>query len=113
MPRVKFSPMDKEAEAKSGITLLAAAIKAKVSLSHKCGGKGSCTTCKVRVLTPRSCTPLNQKEIKMISNSQRNEGFRLACQTKLLGDCVVEVPESPLQALIRRQLEAQRNKTHD
>lgn len=113
MPRVKFSPMDKEAEARSGITLLAAAIKAKVNLSHKCGGKGSCTTCKVKVLTPQACTPLSQKEIKMISVSQRTEGFRLACQTKVISDCQVDVPESPLQALIRRQLEAQRNKTHD
>lgn len=37
-----------------------------------------------------------------------DQGVRLACQAKIWGNMVVQLPEDPLKAAIRKQLERQR-----
>jgi 2Fe-2S ferredoxin len=61
---------------------------------HECGGKGRCTTCKMRVTKGmENLTPLSGAEKKY-----RGEGLlmideRLACQVGATGDIIIEVPK--------------------
>jgi 2Fe-2S ferredoxin len=105
--KVRFLPNQREASIPAGKTLLEAAIKARVPLSHRCGGNGQCLTCKVIVDKQDTVTPLNDKESRMLGETMIDQGYRLACQCSIRGDTVVKLPESPLKAAIRAQLKRQ------
>jgi 2Fe-2S ferredoxin len=62
---------------------------------HACGGKGRCTTCAFRVIDGE--TRLSSKtpvEKKYMEEGRLPVNCRLACQTRCLGDVVIEVPKS-------------------
>lgn len=62
---------------------------------HACGGKGRCTTCRIRVVDGMSHTsPLSaaEQKFRQLGRLQTNE--RLTCQTKITGDIIGEVPET-------------------
>ena len=61
---------------------------------HACGGKGRCTTCKMKILEGYDqVSALSDFEHKM-KQEQRLKGHeRLACQCTLKGDITIEVPE--------------------
>lgn len=105
MPKVTFVDPNKEASVPSGKTLLEAAGRARVPLSSRCGGNGQCLTCKVIIADQKGITPLTDKEIRMLGHSLIKQGYRLACQSKVLGDTEIQLPESPLKAAIRAQLQ--------
>jgi ferredoxin len=107
LPKVQFLPNQKETSIPAGKTLLEAAIKARVPLSHRCGGNGSCLTCKVLIDKQDTVTPLSDKELRMLGEDMIDQGYRLACQCVVCGDTVVKLPESPLKAAIRAQLQRQ------
>jgi len=106
MPKVLFVHEKKEIKVQQGNTILKAAILGKIPISHKCGGKGSCTTCKVN-LDPKYVSAVSEPssyEQRLISPSQLQKGVRLACQTKVNNDIEVILPEDPLKAIIQAQL---------
>ncbi|WP_442601114.1 2Fe-2S iron-sulfur cluster-binding protein [Paenibacillus sp. KN14-4R] len=103
---VTFLPDNKRAQVRPGTTLLDASRKAKVHIRTRCGGKAACLMCKVHVQeeTANGVMEPNQNErLKLGSSIQ--EGYRLSCQAKVRGSVVVSVPEDPLKAAVRRQLE--------
>ncbi|MFO7903424.1 MAG: ASKHA domain-containing protein [Planctomycetota bacterium] len=51
MPRVTFEPSGKSVVVTAGIDLLTAARRAGVEIEAECGGKGTCGTCAVRVVS--------------------------------------------------------------
>jgi len=103
-PEVQFIPEDKKIHVRPGTTLLDAARQAKVSIRTHCGGKAACLMCKVKVVNQTGLeAPKRNEEIKL--GALRRIGYRLACQAKVRGDVCVEVPEDPLKAAVRRQLE--------
>ncbi|GAB6929953.1 hypothetical protein JCM10914A_39360 [Paenibacillus sp. JCM 10914] len=72
--------------------------------------------CKVIITTEeqRHCLPPEAKEIRKLGGLLLEQGYRLSCQTRVTGNLTVSIPEDPLKAAIRKQLEAARNKTdHD
>lgn len=86
-----------------GTSLLDASRRARVHIATRCGGKASCLMCKVKVLEQQGLSPLHRnEEIKL--GSLGEQGFRLSCQAKVVGNVTVEVPEDPLKAAVRRQL---------
>jgi len=80
--RVSFSPIGNSAEAKPNETILDVARRAGAPIGNSCGGIGICNRCRVRIvegsenLTPRTRFETDPEQ-------------RLACQTVVLGDCVV------------------------
>ncbi len=68
--------------------LLRVAMVAGVHVNASCGGAGTCGKCKVKV---RGGEHRGKKSAKL-SAAEWDEGYRLACQTEILGDLVVEVP---------------------
>ncbi|MEJ2287930.1 MAG: ASKHA domain-containing protein [Deinococcales bacterium] len=96
---VTFQPLGKRARVADGTTLLEAARLAGVGLNGVCGGTGTCGTCRVHVVTgPVSPPTANETALRM-------EGLRLACETRLLGDAVVDVPPASMTAPQRAQVE--------
>jgi 2Fe-2S ferredoxin len=107
MPHVTFEPSGRTEKVRAGMTLLAAGRQAGVSIRTRCGGVAGCLMCKVKVLDPEGVSPVGEAERRKMG-TETDSGFRLACQAKVIGDVRVEVPEDPLKAAVRRQLERQK-----
>jgi len=103
---VHFWPDDKKISVRPGTTLLDAGRKAKVHIRTRCDGKAACLMCKVKVSDPSGLAPMNVNE-RLKLGAQADEGFRLACQARVVGSVKVTVPEDPLKAAIRAQLARQ------
>lgn len=110
MPHVIFNINDKEYSLtiKEGHTLLRAAKQGHVPLRHKCGGKASCTTCKVKIYDQTGISPPNHKEQYKLGDKQISDGIRLSCQTRVYKSVEAIIPEDPFRARVRQLLEEQR-----
>jgi uncharacterized 2Fe-2S/4Fe-4S cluster protein (DUF4445 family) len=96
---VDFEPLGRRARVAPGTTLLEAARQAGVGLNAVCGGAGTCGTCRVRVVAGQ-VTPPTEAERDSLA-----EGFRLACQARVLDDVRVDVPPTSITAPQRAQIE--------
>lgn len=89
-----------EAELERELSLLAAATKAGVDLTHRCGGHARCGTCIVTLEEGggRVSEPLNA-ERRILQILKAAPGQRLACQTWAQGDvrCAVGTPGKDLR----------------
>ncbi|MDH3331604.1 MAG: ASKHA domain-containing protein [Desulfobulbaceae bacterium] len=87
---VHFLPDDVEATVEEGENLLNVAANAGVYIHAFCGGEGVCGKCKVKIeqgeVAATQATQLKSAEIE--------QGFRLACQSKVVTDLVVKIPET-------------------
>ncbi|MCX5994317.1 MAG: ASKHA domain-containing protein [Chloroflexi bacterium] len=88
---IKFMPSGREAICKAGHTLLDCARDNGIAVSSVCGGKGKCRSCKVRIEKGVLTAPTSN-ELKRLSNSELERGWRLSCQAKPAGDLVVYIP---------------------
>ena len=104
---VQFLPEDKKIAVKPGTTLLSAANRAGVSIRTRCGGKAACLMCKVKPVDGSSLSPPERNESLKLGTLM-DEGWRLACQAKVIRDTEVQVPEDPLKAAVRAQLARQK-----
>ena len=83
--KIFFDPMSKEIEVKRGVLLLDAIREAGIRIESICGGKGECGKCKV-TLNKGEVSRLSTKSEKFLSPQEISEGYRLACQIRVLGD---------------------------
>ncbi|MFS0820732.1 2Fe-2S iron-sulfur cluster-binding protein [Bacillus sp. 1P02SD] len=100
--------MVKEVNIQSGHTILRAAKQGRVALRHKCGGRASCTTCKVFIENQEGVSSVVDIERYKLGEDSISEGMRLSCQTKVYATTSVNIPEDPYKARIRKLLEQQR-----
>ena len=88
--KVHFVPDDIEVSVEEGENLLNVAANAGVYIHAFCGGEGVCGKCKVKIeqgdVAATQATQLKSSEIE--------QGFRLACQSKVMSDLVVQIPET-------------------
>lgn len=76
-------------------SLLRISIREKGGIPFKCGG-GLCGTCKCLIEVGRENTDaIKPKERKHLSEEQFAQGWRMACQTFVLGDVSVSWPSPP------------------
>ncbi len=86
-----FSPL----EFSRGDNLLEILNANKVSISQSCDGNGSCTTCRVFVITGiENCTPRTEIEMERALERYFSENERLACQTFLNDNAEIEILNS-------------------
>ncbi|MEN1987320.1 2Fe-2S iron-sulfur cluster-binding protein [Paenibacillus hubeiensis] len=106
---VTFLPQNKSIRVRSGTNLLSAARRAGIKITTRCDGKAACLMCKVRVDAEqlKGLEPPADAEKRKLG-MLLEQGTRLACQAKVRHDVKVHVPEDPLKAAIRKQLERQR-----
>lgn len=105
---IRFQPQRAEIAVERGQSVLDAALTGKVVISHKCGGHGSCGTCKVHVTSRTELLALTKLELRHLTEHKIAQGYRLACQCVLTGPATVTVPEDPLRRVVRELLAAQR-----
>ncbi len=89
---VRFENLDVELQVARGTTILDAALAGDVDLNHYCGGMCSCGSCRI-VLVSGEVSPRDSMEEATLSVVQEEEGDRLGCQTQVLGDLVLLVPD--------------------
>ncbi|RKY03000.1 hypothetical protein DRP77_07050 [Candidatus Poribacteria bacterium] len=89
--RVRFLPMDVTVQVDEGTTLVEAARRAGVEIDSPCAGRGRCGKCRVIVREGRLSEP-TELERKQLPPKLLERGFRLACQAKVEGDCVIFIP---------------------
>lgn len=85
---------ERELRARAGTKLHDALAGGGIRLPAACGGKGTCGTCRVRVLSGGG--PLLPVESALLPRSERAHGARLACQLTLREDLAVQIPEELL-----------------
>ncbi|MCL5124168.1 MAG: ASKHA domain-containing protein [Deltaproteobacteria bacterium] len=105
--RVRFLPDDIVIEATFGDSLLDAALNAGVFIPAACGGSGACGQCKVKVVQGQ----VKAESTEKIRPQDRNQGYVLACQTKLVEDVTIEVPMAKVGRKVIPRDEADRMKT--
>ena len=78
-----------EIECNAGDNLLELARRANVAIDAPCSGNGSCGKCRVKLVEGQ----LETLKSRHISDEEYNAGWRLSCNSKVLGDCTVFVPD--------------------
>ena len=105
---VRFQPQRAEIAVDRGQSVMEAAKLGKITLPHKCGGHGSCGTCKVLVESKTDLSVPTNMELRHLTEEKLTIGFRLACQCSLTGPATITVPEEPFRRVVRELLEQQR-----
>ena len=78
-----------EIECNAGDNLLELARRANVAIDAPCSGNGSCGKCRVKLLEGQ----LDTIPSRHISDEEYTAGWRLSCNSKVVGDCTVLVPD--------------------
>ena len=91
---VRFEPGGKTAYVLGGTHLAEAAAVAGLTLNSPCGGEGTCGKCRVRLL--EGAEEPTSREARHFSQAELNDGWRLACRTRVVRPAVVEIPEASL-----------------
>ncbi|HEY0828959.1 MAG TPA: 2Fe-2S iron-sulfur cluster-binding protein [Bacilli bacterium] len=107
LPEVTFVPAHKAIRIRPGTTVMDAGSKTRVHIRSRCGGKAQCLMCKVIIEDQRGVRPMEADEENKLGHLAENS-YRLACQTRVIGDVTVRVPDDPLKEAIRMQLAKQR-----
>ncbi|MBC2733583.1 MAG: DUF4445 domain-containing protein [Desulfobacteraceae bacterium] len=95
--RVVFRPEGKEIRVPEGTTLLEAARRAGVHINASCNGKGACGKCKLVVTSGRA----QRQSTPLLTDSEKDKGYVLACMSKVSGDLTVRIPEEALQRKLK------------
>jgi len=101
---IDFEPVGRRGECQRKESLLACARRLGVGISSICGGKGTCHSCKVQVLSGTVSKPTSN-EMEAFSSQELKGGWRLACQTYPTSDCKLTVPAESMTTPQRVQVE--------
>ena len=77
------------AECNVGDNLLELARRSNVAIDAPCSGNGSCGKCRVKLVEG----DLESIQSRHITDEEYEAGWRLSCNCKVMGDCVVFVPD--------------------
>src|SRR4030042_519761 len=88
---IDFEPVGRRGKCQRDESLLACACRLGVGISSICGGRGTCHSCKVQVLSGTVSEPTSN-ELETFTSQEMKEGWRLACQTYPISDCTLNVP---------------------
>ena len=78
-----------EIECNAGDNLLELARRANVAIDAPCSGNGSCGKCRVKLVEGE----LDYIPSRHITDEEYNAGWRLSCNSKVISDCTVFVPD--------------------
>ena len=95
MPVITFLPSYRKITVESGTTILDAARQAGFQMNVVCGGQGKCGKCVVFVKAGDASFD-REKFGRFFSGEELEAGGCLSCQTTVLGDLQVLIPESSL-----------------
>ncbi|MEW5847288.1 MAG: adenylate/guanylate cyclase domain-containing protein [Myxococcota bacterium] len=97
-------PDGRRVAAPRGVTLLDVSRLAEIPHASVCGGRGRCSTCRVRVLgNMDGLTPPSVQELRVLGRVGAGPQVRLACQARLL-DHVQVAPLVPVNVVAHQSL---------
>jgi len=88
MPRVRINDTDLDVERDCRLRDL----MVQAALAMPCGGNGICGKCKVKVVG--AVSEMTEVEKLHLTEEEVSSGIRLACFTRVVGDCTVTIPTS-------------------
>lgn len=109
MPRVRINK-GRSVELQAGSTLLAGLAGQGIFLPTSCGGRGICRLCKVKITA--GAGPASQQEQARLGDLA-NQGYRLACQVRVVCDLDIELPQRAVTEAVRAVLVGQQDLTQD
>jgi 2Fe-2S ferredoxin len=97
VPRISIQPLAVVIEARRQDTIMAAAQAQGYYWPTTCGGEGRCTTCAAAIIRGKeNLSEISQSERRTIGAelgpAALEQGIRLACQARVLGDVEVLKP---------------------
>jgi uncharacterized 2Fe-2S/4Fe-4S cluster protein (DUF4445 family) len=101
---IDFEPIGRRGKCQKNESILACARQLGVGINNICGGKGTCHSCKVQVLSGTVSKP-KPIECEVFKSRELNDGWRLACQTYPTSDCKIAVPADSMTTPQRVQVE--------
>ena len=87
MVKVTFTSHNKEIYCNKGEKLLEVARDADIFIDAPCNGNVSCGKCKVRLIKGK----VDTEKTHHIKDEEWNQGYILACNTKVIEDIDIEV----------------------
>lgn len=93
---IKFEPSGREGLVPEGTYLFDAALRMGIPMDDECGRRGECDACAVTIVKGKELlSDLTAAEMKVLSESQRENGMRLSCQARIEkeGELVVMVAD--------------------
>ena len=92
---INFLPQNSKIEVEPGESLIRAAMEAGVHINASCGGGGVCGKCRVLIESGEVEGGISEH----LSDQDREEGYRLACISKVASDLTVRIPvESQIES---------------
>ncbi|HEV2054173.1 MAG TPA: ASKHA domain-containing protein [Methylomirabilota bacterium] len=85
-----FLPAGLTLQVKSGATILASAHAAGVDIEATCGGRGRCTSCRVKFVSGIVPPPTIMDEVQL-GDAPVREGYRLSCQCRVSDPITVQI----------------------
>ena len=98
-----FMPGGKRAEFKRGVSILEAAESIDLKIESACGGQQKCGMCKV--IPTGNLSKLTQDELRLLTEEEVEQGYRLACAATIQGDVTITVPVESRMMEQRLQIE--------
>jgi 2Fe-2S ferredoxin len=93
MASVTFQPAGLRVACADDASIFDVGRGAGIDIATACVGKATCGLCRVKILVGEAhLSPLNAAERKHLGNVYFITKTRLACQTRVSGDVVVEIP---------------------
>ncbi|MFC1942551.1 ASKHA domain-containing protein [Chloroflexota bacterium] len=103
---VDYEPIGRRGKCRENETLLQCARRLGIGISSICGGKGTCRSCRVQILSGTISEPTSG-ELEFFTPRELRDGWRLACQVIPAGDCRLNVPPESMTTSQRVQVEGQ------
>ncbi|MFP4053717.1 MAG: ASKHA domain-containing protein [Phycisphaerae bacterium] len=89
-----FQPAGRSVQVLPGTTVLEAAGRASLPIETPCGGAGTCGKCRVQFTTGAPEPTVADR--RFFSDDQLEDGWRLACRTRIVEEAVVSIPAASL-----------------
>ena len=90
---VNFETNGKTVVVSTGTDLLEAARRARIGLASVCGGQRECGECLIAVIDGQ-VSRVTAEEKEALSDSELENGLRLACCTRVFSAVRVQIPKS-------------------
>ncbi|MBI2918440.1 MAG: DUF4445 domain-containing protein [Chloroflexi bacterium] len=102
---IDFEPVGRRGQCQDDESLLACARRLGVSISSVCGGRGTCRTCRVQVVSGGTAAA-TAHERAAFTPQELEAGWRLACQARPVRDCKLSIPPESMPAPQRMLVES-------
>ena len=103
--RIDFEPIGRDGQCQSNESLLECARRLGIGISSVCGGRGTCHTCRVRVISGTLSEPTRSEAEAFSPQELDDGGWRLACQAVPAGNCRIMPPLESMSPSQRIYLE--------